>query len=328
MHTPMLVRNSPGTTPQDYTGRMVKVALLASFNMDLVMRAERRPVAGETLQGEFAMFLGGKGFNQAVAARRLGAEVAVAGRVGDDEFGRRFLDALDHEGIGRGAVEVDAQHGTGVASITVEPDGSNSILQAPRANRRVTPESIGRHPSLFEGAAVAMLQLETSMAGAMAFARRAREAGCRTLLNPAPAAPVPDELLALTDVLVPNELEAHTLTGLAGSGTDAAFAMADALRERGPETVVITLGERGAVAVDGATRVHVPAFEVRAIDTVGAGDAFCAALAVRLGEGAELAAAVRSACAAGAVASTRAGAEPSMPSRAEIEALAARGVPA
>jgi len=328
MHTTTLVRTSPGTTRQDYTGRMVKVALLASFNMDMVMRAERRPLAGETLQAEFATFLGGKGFNQAVAARRLGAEVAVAGRVGDDEFGRRFLDALDREGIGREAVEVDAEHGTGVASIIVEPDGSNSILQAPQANRRVTPESIGRHPSLFEGAAVAMLQLETSMPGAIAFARRARAAGCRTLLNPAPAAPVPDELLALTDVLVPNELEAQALTGLAGGGTDAAFAMADALRRRGAETVIITLGERGAVAVDGATRVHVPAFEVRAIDTVGAGDAFCAALAVRLGEGAELAAAVRSACAAGAVASTRAGAEPSMPSRAEIEALAARGVPA
>jgi ribokinase len=181
---------------------------------------------------------------------------------------------------------------------------------------------------MFDGAAVAMLQLETSMPAAVEFARQARAAGCRTLLNPAPAAPVPDELLALTDVLVPNELEARTLTGIEGSGIDAAFTMAQALRGRGPETVVITLGERGAVAVDAATHVHVPAFDVPAVDTVGAGDAFCAALAVRLGEGAELAAAVRFACAAGAVASTRAGAEPSMPRRGEIEALAGRSVPA
>jgi len=305
---------------------MIKIAVLGSFNMDLVMRAERRPGAGETLQGEFATFLGGKGFNQAVAARRLGAAVAVAGRVGDDEFGRRFLAALDRARIDRAAVEIDGERGTGVASIIVEADGGNAILQAPQANRGVTAESIARHAALFEGAAAAMLQLETSMEGAAEFARRARAAGCRTLLNPAPASGVPAELLALADVLAPNELEARALTGMDGEGIDAALAMADALRGRGPHTVVITLGERGAVAVSDRARALVPAFEVAAVDTVGAGDAFCAALAVRLAEGAGLVDAVRFAGAAGALACTRAGAEPSMPARAEVEALAGGGV--
>ncbi len=164
------------------------------------------------------------------------------------------------------------------------------------------------------------------MDAATEFARRGREAGARTLLNPAPAAPVPAELLQLTDVLVPNEIEARTLTGMAGEGVDGALAMATALRGQGPRRVVITLGALGAVAVENGLRVHVPAPQVTVVDTVGAGDAFCAALAVRLGEGASLEGATRFACAAGAIACTRAGAEPSMPRREEIDALAARGV--
>ncbi|HYM16083.1 MAG TPA: ribokinase [Dehalococcoidia bacterium] len=307
---------------------MVKIAVLGSFNLDLVMRAERRPAPGETLPGEFAMFLGGKGFNQAIAARRLGAEVAVAGRVGADEFGRQFLEALDREGIARDAVSVDAAQGTGVASIVIEPDGENAILQAPRANRGVTAASIGRETRLFDGASVAMLQLETSMEGALEFARQARVRGARTLLNPAPATVVPEEMLRLSDVLVPNALEARALTGMAGDGIEAAIAMAEGLRGRGPAAVVVTLGGLGAVAVADGVRCHVPAFKVRVTDTVGAGDAFCAALAVGLAEGAEMEAAVRFGCAAGALAATRAGAEPSMPRRAEADALAAREVPA
>jgi ribokinase len=305
---------------------MTKIAVLASFNMDLVMRTERRPVPGETLQGEFGMYLGGKGFNQAIAARRLGATVALVGRVGDDEFGRRFLAALDDEGIDRAGVNVDQEHGTGVASIVVSADGENAIIQAPRANRYVTAEQVAAQATVFEGAAVAMLQLETSMAAATEFARRARACGAITVFNPAPAAPVPAQLLQLTDVLVPNELEASTLTGMVGEGIDAALAMGDALQAQGPGAVVITLGAQGAVAIGEGVRAHVPAFETRVVDTVGAGDAFCAALALRLGEKATLQHAVRFACAAGAVACTREGAEPSMPRREEIDALSARGV--
>lgn len=305
---------------------MIKIAVLASFNMDLVMRTERRPESGETLQGEFEMYLGGKGFNQAVAARRLGATVEVVGRVGADEFGRRFLAALDEEGIDRAGVVVDPERGTGVASIVVSADGENAIIQAPRANRAVTADQLAARQWLFADTAVAMLQLETSMDAATEFARRARTEGALTLLNPAPAAPVPAELLELTDVLVPNELEARALTGMAGEGIDGALAMAGALRAQGPRRVVITLGALGAIAVANGLRVHVPAFEARIVDTVGAGDAFCAALALQLGEDAGLEQAVRFACAAGAIACTRAGAEPSMPRREEIDSLAARGV--
>ncbi|MBI5284798.1 MAG: ribokinase [Chloroflexi bacterium] len=306
---------------------MVKITVLGSFNMDLVMRAERRPLAGETLQGDFAMHLGGKGFNQAVAARRLGADVAITGRVGDDEFGRAFLAALDRDGLDRCAVVTDPTAGTGVASIVVEPDGANTILQDPRANRGLTAADVAA-PALFDAAAVAMLQLETSMSAAIELARRARAAGATTLLNPAPAAAVPEALLALTDILVPNEIEARTLTGAADHGIDAAFGMAAALLQRGPRAVVLTLGEHGAVLADATQRIHVPRFDVHAVDTVGAGDAFCAALAVRIAEGAPLADAVRFANAAGAVATTRPGAEPSMPHRHEVESLLSRGVPA
>ena len=305
---------------------MVKIAVLASFNMDLVMRAERRPQAGETLQGEFSMFLGGKGFNQAIAARRLGADVVVAGRVGDDEFGRRFLDALDGEGIDRRAVVVDPTTGTGIASIIVEPDGTNTILQAPRANRNVTPADIEHATAVLAGADVAMLQLETSTHGAIAFARTMRASGARVLLNPAPASPVAEELLAHADIVTPNQIEAEALTGARLASVDDAFAVAEALRRRGPDTVVITLGEQGAIALSASLRTHEPSIDIKVVDTVGAGDAFCAALAVRLAEGASLAGALRFANAAGALACTKHGAEPSMPSGEAVKELLGRGV--
>lgn len=305
---------------------MVKIAVLASFNMDLVMRAERRPNDGETLQGEFAMFLGGKGFNQAIAARRLGAEVVVAGRVGDDEFGRLFLAALDREGIDRRAVVLDAAAGTGVASIIVEPDGRNTILQAPRANRNVSVEDVQDAAEVLTGASIGMLQLETSTQGAMAFARAMRAAGSRTLLNPAPAAPVDRELLALIDVIVPNQIEAEALTSKKVRTIEEAFEAAQALRNLGPGAAIITLGEHGAAGLSADTLMLGPPFDVAVVDTTGAGDAFCAAVAVRLAEGASLADTLRFANAAGALACTKHGAEPSMPRRDEVEALIAKGV--
>ena len=300
---------------------MVKIVVLASFNMDLVMRTERQPARGETLQGEFATFLGGKGFNQAIAARRLGAEVSVIGRVGDDEFGRRFLDALDREDIERFGVSVDPVAGTGVASIIVDASGENAIVQAPRANRNVILDDIERARVSFEGAQTALLQLETSDAGSIAFARAARSAGARTILNPAPAAMVATELLALADVVVPNAIEAENISDTKIGSVDDAIRVAAMLRDAHGCGTIATLGERGAAVADASSTVHIAAHEVDAIDTVGAGDAFCAALAVALAEGASLVDAARFANAAGALATTRAGAEPSMPYRAEVKAL-------
>ncbi len=315
---------------------MVKIAVLASFNMDLVMRAERLPRPGETLQGDFAMYLGGKGFNQAVAARRLGADVAAIGRVGDDDFGAAFLDTLDAEGIDRRGVSIDPERGTGVASIVVDADGENAIIQSPRANRALSADDVRRAAAAIDGASCALFQLELSDAAVYEYARLARSAGATVIFNPAPAAAVADSIVALAEIIVPNQIEACTLTGIElprGAGfqparsIDNAYAAAEALRKRGPAVAVITLGSQGAVAVAEGVRIHVPAFAVDIVDTVGAGDAFCAALAVRLAEGADLADAVRFAAAAGAVACTRPGAEPSMPRRIEVEALLAKRAP-
>jgi ribokinase len=305
---------------------MVKIVVLASFNMDLVMRTPRQPAAGETLQGEFAMHLGGKGFNQAVAARRLGAEVGVIGRVGDDEFGRRFLDALDQEGIDRRHVSIDHEIGTGVASIIVDESGENAIVQAPRANRRLSPAHISAALPAFTHADCALLCLETSDDAAIAFARAGRAAGIRTILNPAPAAPVHEELLTLADVIVANELEAATLVGAAVRTTEDAVEAASLLQSKTGAHAIITLGAEGAVLAHDDATSHAPPHEVHAIDSVGAGDAFCAALAVALSEGVAIADAMAFANAAGALATTKHGAYPSMPYRNDVESLLAKGV--
>jgi ribokinase len=307
---------------------MVRIALLASFNMDLVMRAARAPAAGETLQGEFSMFLGGKGFNQAVAARRMGAEVSVVGRVGDDEFGRAFLKALTAEGIDASGVAVDASAGTGVASIIVDATGENAILQSPRANRNITAADVRRAAAMIETADAALFQLELSDEGAREFAAIARDGGATVIFNPAPAAPVADEVLALCDIVVPNQFEARTLTAMPAETIDEAFTAAESLLARGPTTVVVTMGAQGAVALTPTSRLHTPAFAVDVVDTVGAGDAFCAGLAVALGRGDALENAMRFANAAGALACTRAGAEPSMPRLDEVDARMSKGAPA
>lgn len=316
---------------------MVKIAVLASFNMDLVMRVERRPLAGETLQGEFATHLGGKGFNQAVAARRLGAEVAVTGRVGDDDYGRAFLGALDAEGIDRRAVVVDPVEGTGMASIYVEPDGTNTIVQAPRANRNVLPADFFAGgtveidyanvtetsrcaiPALLHRFDATIASLETNDEALRGFHELAAlatgdiERETLTVLNAAPARAVSSAVLGSAAVLVVNEVEAAAITTKRCEDLASARLLA---RELG---AVITLGKVGAVSAN----THAAAYDVPVVDTTGAGDAFCAALAIRLAEGAELADAMRFANAAGALACTKHGAYESMPARADVEALLA-----
>jgi ribokinase len=300
---------------------MARVVLLASFNMDLVMRAERLPQPGETLQGDFSTFLGGKGFNQAVASKRLGADVAVIGRVGDDEFGRAFLSALDAEGIDRKHVGVDPHAGTGVASIVVDRAGENAILQSPRANRHTTAADVRSARETISRASAVIFQLELSDEGAKELVLLARDAGVPVVFNPAPAGRFDEDLLAGTDILVANAIEARSITGLDASSVGGAFDAAEMIRKRGPHTVAVTLGAGGAVAVSDGGRLHAPAFAVDVVDSVGAGDAFCGAFSVRLVEVAQVADALTFANAAGAIACTRRGAEPSMPRRSEIEAF-------
>jgi ribokinase len=289
------------------------------------MRTERLPRRGETLQGHFEMFLGGKGFNQAVAARRLGADVSVIGRVGDDDFGQAFIAALDEEGIDRAGVAVDPEQGTGVAAVSVLPDGENAIIQAPRANNAVTPADVIAAASVLDGADAALFQLETSIAAAFEFARQARERDVKVIFNPAPALAIPDDLLSLADVIVPNEIEAMHLTGIVPDSMARAYEAADLLQRKGEADVVLTRGSQGALAMTERGRLDVAAFRVPVLDTVGAGDAFVAALTVALGEGAPLLDAMRFAAAAGAISVTRPGAEPSMPRRDEVDALLSNG---
>ncbi len=303
--------------------------MLASFNMDLVMRVERAPRRGETVQGVFETYLGGKGFNQAVAARRLGAEVAVVGRVGDDEYGRRFLDALDREGIDGRTVVVDREHGTGVATIVVEPDGANTIVQSPRANWALSGDDATDAARALAQADVALLNRETSDDAAVTFTEALHAAGARVVFNAAPIVGrmLPDALARLPDVIVANELETADVLGIDPPGPEYTDKTTVGLHQMGIKgEFVVTFGAGGAAAVQVGRSRHVPAFEVPVVDTTGAGDAFCAGLAVALAEGTSIEEALRFASAAGAVACTRAGAEPAMPYRDEVEELLAKGV--
>jgi ribokinase len=312
--------------------RPARVAVVGSLNVDLVFTASRRPGAGETLQGTaFDVYSGGKGANQALAAARAGGLVSLVGRTGGDPFGAQLRAALEADGVDLRHTAVDAEAGTGVAGIVVEPDGSNSIVVVSRANGRLGPADVARAAGAIEAAAVLLLQLETPLAAAVSAARLARGAGGTVVLNPAPA-PHPgqgqtpeglSELLRLTDIVVPNQTEAGQLTGMAADTAAGALRAGRALLAAGPRAVLITLGDRGALLVEAHQDVPVPPFAVHAVDTTAAGDAFCGALAVALAEGQSLSLAARFAAAAGALAVTVAGAGPSLPRRQEIERLCA-----
>jgi len=307
----------------------VRIAVAGSVNVDLVFAAARRPGRGETLHGtDFRVFSGGKGANQAIAAARAGGQVSLIARTGADAFGQTARAALEAEGVDLRFTTTDPDYGTGVAGIVVEPDGANSIVVVPQANGRLDAADVRRAAPALGAAAVLLLQLETPVAAALEAARLARQGGALVVLNPAPApAGGPDlppdlrALLAATDVLVPNETEAAQLTGIETDSLDGAAAAGRALLARGPRAVLLTLGARGALLVETGAAVSVAPFEVPVLDTTAAGDAFCGALAVALGEGGSLLSAARLAGAAGALAVTVAGAGPSLPRRADIERL-------
>ena len=299
-----------------------RVSVVASFMLDFVIRAPRRPAPGETVRGTgFDMFLGGKGFNQSVAARRAGAPVAAIGRLGDDDFGRRFRASLTAEGIDDRHVVTDPDEGTGIAAPVVEPSGENSIIIVPRANLAVTPADIEAAADTIATSGVLLLQLEVPTEAVVAAATSARQAGVPVILNPAPAADVLDQLAGSIDVLVPNEAEAAALAG--GSVDDDPAALARALRDRTGAAVVLTLGAAGALVLDGDGVMTLGAHDVPVVDTVGAGDAFCGTLGGHLAAGRSLAEAAVQANAAGALAVTRTGAEPSMPTAAAVAELLA-----
>ncbi|CAA9224796.1 MAG: Ribokinase [uncultured Chloroflexi bacterium] len=302
-----------------------RVCVVGSANVDLVFSAPRQPLPGESVSGTaFGMFIGGKGANQAVAAARAGAHVDFVGRLGSDAFGNDVAGALEQEGISLKHVTRDTQEGTGVAGVVVEPDGTNAIIVVPRANGRLSDKDVQRARGAISAAGLLLLQLEVSLDATLAAARVARRAGVTVVLNPAPARELPDALLQLADVITPNETETRVLTGIDAGTPEGARAAAQALRQRGVGTVLLTLGDRGALLLppDG-NALEVPSFPVRVVDTTAAGDAFCGALGVAMAEGRPMEEAARFACAAGALACTVMGAGPSLPPRLEIERLLA-----
>lgn len=303
---------------------MADIIVVGSLNMDLVVRSPRHPKPGETIiGGDFRRIPGGKGANQAVAAARLGARVEMIGRVGGDGFGSELLANLRAAGVGTGGILQDAAAATGVALIVVDAQGQNAIVVASGANMRVTAGDVDRAMSALGGAAAVLLQLESPLPVVAHAARLGRHHGARVILNPAPAQPLDADLLALIDYLVPNESETELLTGIQVRDARSRKRAADKLLQQGVGTVVLTLGEHGALLVNSDGATHIPAFRVEVVDTTAAGDAFVGALGVALAEGQSPTKAMRFASAAAAISVTRMGAQPSLPTRAEVEVFLA-----
>jgi ribokinase len=303
-----------------------RIVVVGSSGTDMIIRVERIPRPGETLiGGEFAMAAGGKGANQAVSAARAGGDVVFVARVGRDNFGEQSIAGFVSDGIDVQHVLRDGKAPSGIALIFVAKDGENSIAVSSGANARLTPADVRRARSVFNGAAVLIVQLESPLATVQAAVLIAVRNGLQVILNPAPARALPDSLLRQISILTPNETEAELLTGVKVN-SDAAAAKASAiLRRRGVQTVILTLGARGAfVATEGGTQL-VSGFKVKAVDTTAAGDVFNGALAVALAEQRPLQQAVRFANAAAAIAVTRLGAQPSAPSRRQIERMLKSG---
>jgi ribokinase len=306
-----------------------RICVVGSSNVDLTFRTPRLPRLGETLTGHGCQLgFGGKGANQAVTAARLGAQVAMIGKVGRDVFGEQTLEHFRHEGIDITHVRSDADHPTGTAAILVDDEARNCIIVAPGANHRLTPQDVRDAAEMIREADLLICQLETPMEATREALQIAREAGVATLFNPAPAAELPDELLSFCDLCVPNEPEAELLTGLPVTNREEAEAAVLALRERGAATVIVTLGSQGALVADGQGNEFIQALKVAAVDSTGAGDAFIGSLAVYLGEGNSLREAVRRANAVAALSVTRPGTQSSFPTRAEVGAFMGEEQPA
>jgi ribokinase len=305
------------------------IVVVGSLNMDFVVTVEHLPAPGETVLGrDFQMIPGGKGANQACAAGKLGAgsaAVRMIGRVGCDVFADHLKASLSAAGVDVGAVNASRAEPTGVALIWVDRQGQNSIVVASGANNALAAADVEAMRKVFRGASHALFQLETPLDTVAAALSLAREEGLATILDPAPAQPLPAALLGHVDILTPNESEALMLLGrpAARVTVDDAPQLAEALIALGPKAVVLKLGDRGCYWRDAASAQFCPAFRVEARDTTAAGDTFNAGLAVALAEGMTVEAALRFASAAAAISVTRLGAQASAPSRAEVDAFLA-----
>ncbi len=301
---------------------MPKVVVIGSANRDLTCKVDHLPQEGETVSGgEFYTSFGGKGANQAVAAHRAGAEVRLLAKVGSDENGDAIIKHLEDLGLASDGILRDPSHPSGVALIMVDRGGNNAIGVAPGSNWHLTEHDIGRAQSLISWGEVLLIQLEVPPTTVRKALRLAKDHGLVTILNPAPARPLPEQILSLADILTPNETEAASLTGVGVKDLNEAARAGRRLLESGAGQVIVTLGRSGSCWV-GRDRVEaVPSFPVAAVDSTAAGDAFNGALACALAEGRPMEEAIRFASAAGSVAVTRKGAQDSLPTRDEIENL-------
>jgi ribokinase len=301
-----------------------KIVVVGSSNTDMVIKTPRLPKPGETIiGGEFFMAAGGKGANQAVAAARAGGDVHFVARVGDDTFGRQALDGFVHDKIHVEHIVQDKGASSGVALIIVAPDGENSIAVASGANARLGVADIQRAKDIIAAADIVLMQLESPFEAVIEAAEVASAAGIPVILNPAPAQVLGDEVLRLVSYLTPNKTEAEIMTGITLIAKADLDKAAGFFLDKGMKGVLITLGPKGVYVATSEKKEVVPAFKVTPVDTTAAGDAFNGALAVSLAEGKDLFEAARFGNAAAAIATTKLGAQPSLPLRKDIERLMA-----
>lgn len=296
------------------------ICVIGSSNTDMVVKGARIPAPGETVSGdEFFLFPGGKGANQAVAAARLGGNVRLVACVGEDSFGRESIERFRSEGIDCSFIVTDPVAASGVAMITVDGQGENSIMVVPGANGKLTPEHARSAVQRLPEDAIVLLQLEIPMDTVETALAEAHARGLTVILNPAPARAIPEHWFSRVSVITPNETEAEAIGGLSVDETDTLQLVSDRFHRAGTANVIITLGSRGAWISDGTASGIIPSQPVDVMDTTGAGDCFSGALAVAMAEGKDLRDAVHFACAAATLSVTRMGAQPSMPVRSRLD---------
>ena len=301
---------------------MKKILVVGSSNTDMVIKTRKFPAPGETiLGGRFFMNPGGKGANQAVAARRLGGIVSFVGKIGNDIFGKQAMQLLEDEGIRIDFVATDSDNPSGVAMITVDAEGENSIVVAPGSNGTLSPKDVDQAATELNDADLVLLQLETPLDTVSYIAGKANSLGKKVVLNPAPApaSPLPDALYKNLFIITPNETEAELLTGIRATDESSAQLAAEALRAKGVDIAIITMGASGAFLLSKTHSKMIPAPVVKAVDTTAAGDTFNGALVLAISEGLELPEAVRFASQAASLSVTKIGAQSSIPYRKEVE---------
>lgn len=296
-----------------------RIVVIGSTNMDMVVKTKHIPVPGETvLGGAFLMNPGGKGANQAVSVARLGGDVTFISKVGNDVFGNQASQSFEEEGIDVSGLLSDNNTPSGVALITVDDFGENSIVVASGANANLTPNDVEKYLEKIPNVGILLMQLEIPMETVKFAAQYASSHGIKVILNPAPANPLIPDLFRMIDIITPNSNEAEMLTGIAVNDVDTARKAAELLHKQGVKNVIITLGKIGAVLLQEGEFYVIPATKVEAVDTTAAGDVFNGALALAIAEDKDLLSAVRFACQAASITVTRMGAQSSIPYRNEL----------